>query len=55
MFPVRYELNSYIIFRRNSVSKGLRKNNEIQSIFYRSDEIFTNQSQLQFSGKQQCH
>jgi hypothetical protein len=23
MFPVRYELNSYIIFRRNSVFKGL--------------------------------
>jgi hypothetical protein len=24
MFPVRYELNSYILFRRNSVFKGLR-------------------------------
>jgi hypothetical protein len=23
MFPVRYELNSYILFRRNSVFKGL--------------------------------
>jgi hypothetical protein len=25
MFPVRYELNSYILFRRNSVFKGLTK------------------------------
>jgi hypothetical protein len=24
VFPVRYELNSYILFRRNSVFKGLR-------------------------------
>jgi hypothetical protein len=24
MFPVRYELNSYILFRRNSVFKGLK-------------------------------
>jgi hypothetical protein len=23
MFPVKYEINSYILFRRNSVSKGL--------------------------------
>jgi hypothetical protein len=23
MFPVRYELNSYILFKRNSVFKGL--------------------------------
>jgi hypothetical protein len=23
VFPVRYELNSYILFRRNSVLKGL--------------------------------
>jgi hypothetical protein len=25
VFPVRYELNSYILFRRNSVFKGLSK------------------------------
>jgi hypothetical protein len=25
VFPVRYELNSYILFRRNSVFKGLIK------------------------------
>jgi hypothetical protein len=25
VFPVRYELNSYILFRRNSVLKGLMK------------------------------
>jgi hypothetical protein len=25
VFPVRYELNSYILFRRNSVFKGLKK------------------------------
>jgi hypothetical protein len=24
MFPVRYELNSYILFKRNSVFKGFR-------------------------------
>jgi hypothetical protein len=26
MFPVRYELNSYILFRRNFVFKGLNFN-----------------------------
>jgi hypothetical protein len=31
MFPVRYELNSYIIFRRNSVFKGLIKPNAIKT------------------------
>jgi hypothetical protein len=25
VFPVRYELNSYILFRRNSVFKGLSR------------------------------
>jgi hypothetical protein len=25
VFPVRYELNFYILFRRNSVFKGLRR------------------------------
>jgi hypothetical protein len=25
VFPVRYEINSYILFRRNSVYKGLTK------------------------------
>jgi hypothetical protein len=25
VLPVRYELNSYILFRRNSVFKGLKK------------------------------
>jgi hypothetical protein len=33
MFPVRYELNSYILFKRNSVFKGLITRNTIHSAF----------------------
>jgi hypothetical protein len=30
MFPVRYELNSYILFRRNRVLKGLREEHKME-------------------------
>jgi hypothetical protein len=31
MFPVRYELNSYILFRRNSVFKVLKSQSRLNS------------------------
>jgi hypothetical protein len=48
VFPVRYELNSYILFRINCIFKGLIKSNTTKTItkrkllFYHfsSDELF---------------
>jgi hypothetical protein len=41
MFPVRYELNSYILFRRNSVFKGLMitSNCSQWSIFLNAEDL----------------
>jgi hypothetical protein len=39
VFPVRYELNSYILFRRNSVFKGLIKRKAMKTYWEREADL----------------
>jgi hypothetical protein len=44
MFPVRYELDFYILFRRNLVSKGLKRSHLTELLFTLISNSVTDQN-----------